>query len=162
MRAWAQTYNQKTREGCGCPKFLGGRAQTLTLLNMRARFSGSMNCYRCLALNIFRQGKWLLGNRPRLREHSWISSSETATALLSFLEIRKSPCKPHRSQGQNFLTFIYCRFVKLCPDNSVQTVLPNERGFQRLIDGNGLGETAGKRKNWRKHGVCALAWLCFL
>ena len=41
-------------------------------------------CYPSQGLGSFRQGKWLLENRPRLRERSWIFSSETATALLSF------------------------------------------------------------------------------
>ena len=47
------------------------------------RFSGSTKCYPCQGLGIFRQGKWLLENRPRLRERCWIFSSETATAFLS-------------------------------------------------------------------------------
>ena len=34
------------------------------------------------------QGKWLLENRPRLRERSWSFSSETATAFLSFSDSR--------------------------------------------------------------------------
>ena len=50
------------------------------------QFSGSTKCYLCQGLGIFRQGKWLLENRPRLRERCWIFSSETATALLSFSE----------------------------------------------------------------------------
>ena len=50
------------------------------------RFSGSTKCYPCQGLGIFRQVKWLLENRPRLRERSWIFSSETATAFLSFSE----------------------------------------------------------------------------
>ena len=37
-------------------------------------------------LGTFWQGKWLLQNRPRLWERSWILSSETATALLSISE----------------------------------------------------------------------------
>ena len=37
----------------------------------------------CQGLGTFRQGKWLLENRPRLWERSWIFSSETATAFLS-------------------------------------------------------------------------------
>ena len=48
------------------------------------RFSGSTKCYPCQGLGISRQGKSLLENRPRLRERSWIFSSETATAFLSF------------------------------------------------------------------------------
>ena len=52
------------------------------------RFSGSTKCYPCQGSGIFRQGKWLLENRPRLRERSWIFSSETATAFLSFSETR--------------------------------------------------------------------------
>ena len=47
------------------------------------RFSGSAKCYPCQGLGIFWQGKWLLENRPRLRERCWIFSSETATAFLS-------------------------------------------------------------------------------
>ena len=47
------------------------------------RFSGSTKCYPCQGFGIFRQGKWLLENRPRLRERCWVFSSETATAFLS-------------------------------------------------------------------------------
>ena len=47
------------------------------------RFSGSTKCYPCQGLGIFRPGKWLLENWPRLRERCWIFSSETATAFLS-------------------------------------------------------------------------------
>ena len=47
------------------------------------RFSGSAKCYPCQGLGIFRQGKRLLENWPRLRERCWIFSSETATAFLS-------------------------------------------------------------------------------
>ena len=32
------------------------------------RFSGSTKCYPCQGLGIFRQGKWLLENQPRLWE----------------------------------------------------------------------------------------------
>ena len=53
------------------------------------RFSGSTKCYPCQGLGNFRQGKWLLENWPRLRESSWIFSSETATAFLSFSESRR-------------------------------------------------------------------------
>ena len=52
------------------------------------RFSGSTKCYPCQGLGIFRQGKWLLENWPRLRERSWIFSSETATAFLSFSQFK--------------------------------------------------------------------------
>ena len=54
---------------CGCPKFAAGKF-----------FSDSP----CQGLGIFQQGEWLLENPPRLRERSWIFSSETATAFLSF------------------------------------------------------------------------------
>ena len=47
------------------------------------RSSGSAKCYPCQGLGIFRQGKRLLENWPRLRERCWILSSETATAFLS-------------------------------------------------------------------------------
>ena len=50
------------------------------------RFSSSTKCYPCLGLGTSRQEKWLLENRHRLRERSWIFSSETATAFLSFSE----------------------------------------------------------------------------
>ena len=50
--------------------------------------SGSTKCYLCQRLGTFRQGKWLLENRPLLRERSWIFSSETATAFLSFPQSR--------------------------------------------------------------------------
>ena len=50
------------------------------------RLSRSTKCFPCQGLGVFWQGKWLLENRPRLRERSWISSSETATAFLSFSE----------------------------------------------------------------------------
>ena len=36
------------------------------------RFSGSTRCYPCPCLGTFRRGKWLLENRPRLQERSWI------------------------------------------------------------------------------------------
>ena len=56
---------QKAREGCGCPKFLAGKVfwQSSTL------------------------PRWL----PRLRERSWIFSSETTTAFLSFVSKSKKP-----------------------------------------------------------------------
>ena len=44
-------------------------------------------CYPCQGSGAFRQGKWL-ENRPRLRERSWIFSSKTATAFLSFSDLR--------------------------------------------------------------------------
>ena len=42
-------------------------------------------------LRHFWQGKWLLENRPRLRERSWIFSSETATAFVSVSVFRSAP-----------------------------------------------------------------------
>ena len=50
------------------------------------RSSGSAKCYPCQGLGVFRQGKRLLENWPRLRERCWIFSSETATAFLSSSE----------------------------------------------------------------------------
>ena len=38
---------------------------------MIPRFSGSSKCYPCQGLGIFRQGKRLLENWPRLRERCW-------------------------------------------------------------------------------------------
>ena len=78
--------DQKTREGCGCPKFLAGKVfrQLSTLLENFPRFSGSTKCYLCQGLGTFWQQKWLLENWPRLQERCWIFSSETATAFLSF------------------------------------------------------------------------------
>ena len=52
--------------------------------------SGCTRCYPCQGLGIFRQGKWLLENRPRLRERSWIFSSESATAFLIFFFSEKN------------------------------------------------------------------------
>ena len=57
--------NQKSREGCGCPKFLAGKVfrQISTLQGkIIHRFSGSTKCYPCQGLGIFRQGKRLLEN----------------------------------------------------------------------------------------------------
>ena len=54
-------------------------------------FPAAPHAIPCRGLGIFRQGKWLLENRPRLWERSWIFSSETATAFLSFSE--KCRCK---------------------------------------------------------------------
>ena len=63
---------QKTREDCGCPKFLAAKIfrQISTLLENR--FSGSAKCHPCQGLGTFRQGKWLLENRPCLLERSRI------------------------------------------------------------------------------------------
>ena len=65
-------------------KFSGKFRRCWTILH---RFSGSTKCYPCQGLRIFRQGKLLLENWPSLRERSWIFSSETATAFLSFSEL---------------------------------------------------------------------------
>ena len=48
------------------------------------RFSGSTKCYPCEGLGTFRQRKWLLENRPRLRERCWIFSSRDRHSLLEF------------------------------------------------------------------------------
>ena len=76
---------QKTREGCGCLKFLAGKG-----------FSGKFRrCWKNFP--IFRQHEMLslprsghfparktaAGNWPHLRERCWIFCSETATAFLS-------------------------------------------------------------------------------
>ena len=91
------TETQKTRKGCGCPKFLAGRffGQISTLLENCSPIFRRTKCYPCQGLGNFRQGKWLLENWPRLRERCWIFSSETATAFLSSSEkhrIAKSAC----------------------------------------------------------------------
>ena len=52
------------------------------------RFSGSTKCYPCQGLGIFRQDKWLLENRPPLRERSWVFSSGTVATFLGFADIR--------------------------------------------------------------------------
>ena len=72
-------------------------------LKIRHRFSGRTKCYPCQGLGIFRQGKWMLEIRPRLRERSWIFSSETATAFLSFSDSRglkgfQTPRRPKSMQ----------------------------------------------------------------
>ena len=58
------------------------------------RFSGSTKCCACQGLGIFRQRKLLPENRPRLRERSWICSSETATTFLSFSDQTPSSRTP--------------------------------------------------------------------
>ena len=62
--------DQKTREGCGCPKVLAGMAfqQTSTLL---VNYSLVIRRDEMPSLPRFRQ--WLLEIWPRLRERSWIS-----------------------------------------------------------------------------------------
>ena len=73
-------------------KFSGKCRRCWTIIH---RFSGSTKCYPCQGLGIFRQQKWLLENRPRLRECSWMFFSEAATAFLSFSE-RMSARLKHR------------------------------------------------------------------
>ena len=81
--------NQKTREDCGCPKFLA-RKVFLQLSLLLQNSSLIFRQHEMLFLPRFGQGKWLLEDRPRLRERSWIFSSETATASLSCSE-KKPP-----------------------------------------------------------------------
>ena len=85
-------YCQKTQEAVAVRNSLlqGFSGNFQRCWNIIPRFSGSTECYTCQGLGTFRQGRWLLENRPRLRERSWIFSSETATALLSFSFI--APC----------------------------------------------------------------------
>ena len=67
--------DQKSREGCGCPKFLAGRGSPADVDAAGKHFPdipGSTRCYPYQGLRTFWQGKWLLENRPRLRERSWI------------------------------------------------------------------------------------------
>ena len=59
-------------------------------------------------LGIFRQGKRLLENWPRLRERCWIFSSETATAFLSSSYHQASPGVMQRMFGLN-LEFCWWR-----------------------------------------------------
>ena len=89
--------DQKTRESCGCPnslleKFSG---KFRRCWKNPPRFSGSTKCYPCQGFGIFRQGKRLLENWPRLRERCWIFSSETATAFLSSSETRTPDLHNH-------------------------------------------------------------------
>ena len=76
---------QKTREGCGSPKFLLERfsGKFRRCWKILLRFSGSTKCCHCQGLGTFWQGKRLLANWARLQERCWIFSSETATAFLS-------------------------------------------------------------------------------
>ena len=90
------TVLQKTREGCGCPKLLA--RQTSTLLenpSLIFRQHDTTIPGKVQDLGILRQGKWLLESRPRLRERSWIFSSETTTAFLSF-----SGCRDQQFLGE--------------------------------------------------------------
>ena len=92
-RGWGifASFDQKTREGCGCPKLLAGKVsgKFRRCWKILPRLSGSTKCYPCQGLGIFRQGKRLLENWPRLRERCWIFSSETATAFLSSSDLKK-------------------------------------------------------------------------
>ena len=72
---------QKTPEGCGCPKFLAGRG---FLANFDAAGKSYFPAARHARLGHVPAGQWLLENRPRLRERSWMFSSENATAVASW------------------------------------------------------------------------------
>ena len=73
--------SENSWQGCGCQTFLAGRVSCKL-----PRFAGKVlrAMLSCQGLGTFRQGRWLLENRPRLRELSWIFSSETAATFLSF------------------------------------------------------------------------------
>ena len=75
---------------------------------MAAGKSAPPSCYPCQGLGIFRQGKRLLENRPRLLERSWIFSSKTATAFLSFSE----ETRPKKSREKKIATKIPEKFCR--------------------------------------------------
>ena len=94
------TETQKTREGCCCPKFAAGNILPENLSaagKFCTDFPAARNAIPAQGLGIFRQGKWLLENRPRLRERSWTFSSETATAFLSSSEKPEPQPRFHRN-----------------------------------------------------------------
>ena len=62
-------------------------SQKLSLMEKSSPISRSARCYLCQGLGTFRQGNWLLENRPRLRERYRSFCFETATAFLSFVII---------------------------------------------------------------------------
>ena len=77
--------HQKTREGCGCPKFPAGKVlrQIWTLLEDNSPIFRQHKMLSLQGLGTFRQGNRLLENWLHLRKRCWILSSETATAFLS-------------------------------------------------------------------------------
>ena len=87
---------QKTREGCGCPKFPAGKVfrQISTLLENSSPIFRQREMLSLPRFGHFPARKRLLENWPRLRERCWIFSSETATAFLSSSE-SKSPLLFH-------------------------------------------------------------------
>ena len=96
--------NQKTREGCSCPKLFPRRfsRQISTLLE-----SSSLIFRQCVLLSLPRFGhcpvrKMAAGNGPCLRACSWIFSSETATAFLSFSD-----------QNYFFMPILFCESAAL-------------------------------------------------
>ena len=61
-----QLSDQKTQEGCGCPKFLAGKGFPANF-DAAGKFFTDFRQHEMLSLpksGIFRQGKWLLENRP--------------------------------------------------------------------------------------------------
>ena len=74
IRIFPLSLSQKTRKALAVWNFLfeqfSGRFRRCW--KMFHRFS-DRKCYPCHGLGIFWQGKWLLENRPRLRERSWFS-----------------------------------------------------------------------------------------
>ena len=67
-----ESKRQKTREGCGCPKFFAGRGFC------KKKTSAIFRQHDVLLLPRFgifcQKGEWLLEDRPRLQERSWIFS----------------------------------------------------------------------------------------
>ena len=76
---------QKIREGYGCPKSCAGRVfqQFPTLLENSPLILRQHEMLSLPRFGHFPAGKRPLENRPCLREHSWIFSSETATVRQS-------------------------------------------------------------------------------
>ena len=90
-----QNDNQKTQEDCGCPKFAAGKfsGKFRRCWKIAHRFSGSTKCYACQGLGIFRQGKWLVENWPRL------SFSET----IMIIEARKPRVETAKSAAKTIV-----------------------------------------------------------
>ena len=90
-RSWNS--NQKTREGCGCPKFFAGRCLFLAKLRrcwkIPPQFQAPHNAILAKVLGTFFYGSMAsAGNRLCLREFSWIfSSPQPSRVFLLFVRL---------------------------------------------------------------------------
>ena len=138
---------QKAREGCGCPKFLAGKVfrQVSTLLEISSPIFRQHEMLSLPRFGHFPARKWLLENRPRLQECSWIFSSETATAFLSFFWNYLSPLDMFRFtllNASSAVTLTACHE----PSRLAQHCLRKEAGSPLNFKWRGFSLA----KHWRK------------